>query len=260
MESVGEGVVLLHITSGFAALTLFWVQILSAKGGRLHVWSGRAFLLAGGATALAALASILPAWGSAYSRGVRFETHPDDYQASAVLFFISIMVLVFLWSGQVFARYRSRPVSLPLTGQVIRVALAAAATTAMMFYALALRPEFWPGLLGIAAIGAHASWEQATYLRDRKADERRRVQGHISAMFGAGLAFHVAFLLVGIGRFVDIWSMSPAIPLTVLAVLVIGGIAIERVFRRRFTSQESLSPDEPVTHPPRPDRTAGQRL
>lgn len=225
--------VIFHIVSGFVAVACFWVQIISRKGSRLHVLTGRVFVFAGGFVALAAAASIcLRAW-RAYENGMTLTARPDEFQIGSLLLYISIMVLMFLWAGVVLARQQARQAPLPLFGIIIRSGITIVSTGLLAVYAWVLKPSLWPALLVAAGLGVNAVWDQVKLLFHRAPDPEFRLGEHITNVFGAGLAYHVAFILLGSERFFDIWQWGTGVPIAIIATAIVAGIVLEKDWKRR---------------------------
>ena len=232
MERVLDINLYVHIGAGFATLIFFWIQIFSRKGSPLHVFSGRLFMPAGFMVAGAAATSVILRGHGAYQQGFTIFSDPDGFQAAAVLFYISVMVSVFLWAGAVLARYHHRTDDLPLPGLLLRAAIAITATAAFAAYVFILKPALWPALAGAFALGLNACWDQVKLLFHRGADPKRRLAEHVTNMFGAGLAFHVAFILLGSERFIDIWQWGAMPPIILVGVVILIGIFSEKRIRR----------------------------
>ena len=231
----------LHIAAGVVALTAFWIQVFSVKGSKLHIWNGRLFVASGFLVALASLASIGVNIGAAVKRGHDIASDPDSLVQPALLAFISILVLVVIGSGRMLARYGDREVPLPFWGGAARSAIAGLATLLLAGFALVFQPELWIAILGGAAIGAHVTREQVRLVLRRAPDRVFRTQEHVSNMFAAALAFHVAFILIGLDRFIEIWGWGAAPPVVIVGVVIIAGLAADHLVRRRIATNHRFA-------------------
>jgi len=223
----------LHIVAGVIALAAFWGQMLSRKGSAFHVANGRIFVISGLLVAGAALLSLILNIADAFSRGYDLRTDPDSLLQPALLGFISVLVVIALWSGRTLAQRHDDDADLPLVGVSVRFLVSGTATALVATYALAYRPDLWVAVLAAAALGANFTRDQFKLLTRRGADPTLRIQEHLSNMISAGLAFHAAFLLIGLDRFVNIWDAGAALPISAVAGLIGGGILADHLFRRR---------------------------
>lgn len=235
-----------HVAFGFFGLAAFWVPIFMPKGGTAHIRAGRVFLwsayiVGGTAFALAVLTLISP-----------FGTHPEARPADpaglpealaelraleAFLAYLAVITIATVHHGVRVMQEKGDPAGIrsPFhTGINVLSILAGAGSLALgltldhgaRWIFVALSPIGF--LVGIGAL---------RYARRPKPSRMAHWYEHLGAMIGGGIAFHTAFLVFGIQRFVD-YSLEGLLGIIPwVAPSVIGGIGIalfQRHYRRRF--------------------------
>lgn len=238
-----RALLLAHVVFGFAGLVAFWFPVFAAKGGRLHVRAGTAFqwsayVVAGTAIALCALSLARP-----------FGTHPEAMPANAAevgavagrirelavfLGYLGIVTLASVHHG-VSAMRAGRRVELLRTPFHTAVnAFAFAAGLAVLAIGVADREILF---VALSPIGFVVGWSGLRYARKRPAERMPHWYQHIGGMLGGGIAFHTAFAVFGIQRFID-YDLSGVVGLLPwVGPAIVGTIAISvwtRHYKRKF--------------------------
>lgn len=261
LDTLHLGLRVTHIVAGFLGLALFWVPVFAAKGGRLHVRAGWAFVCCAGCVGVSGLISC--SWGllhlpSLLGTGLqRIPEHelPHVMEQARFLFailgYLSLAVLSGLWFGLEVVRTRNRhetlrsPLLLGLHGATGLWALGLFAFGAWTLIAShrgshLLSPEassrYWiPVILGLVGLlGAKGDLDYA--LRPRPSRMAWWYK-HMENMLGVGIAFHTAFLVLGVNRLFRLplsgaWQLLPWVLPTAIGVPAIHFWV--RWYQRRF--------------------------
>lgn len=219
-----------HIAVGAWGLILFWVAVLSRKGGRAHRRAGFVFaysmLGTGGIAAAMGVATLLDPLG----------THPhlDDVRLVSGIFgwmmvYLAILTISLAWHGLVVVRNkrdhaRNRaPREVALQGLVILAALNCAV-------------QGWrrdlPLMMGISVVGVASGLTNLVFAFRTAPARWAYLIEHMKALVGAGISVYTAFMTFGLVRFMPRTgpaqahaALNPrlwAIPLGVGLAIIIG--------------------------------------
>ena len=227
-----------HIAVGFAGLPLFWIPVLTKKGSRVHVLTGRMFLCCATFVGLSGLASSV--WAivdpRSFSPGLWTNAGPREapYIAEslrfffAMLAFLSMAVLASVVFGVAAIRTRRDHARLRhpflLTVQTAQI-VAALGLAAFGGWNLVLGfsdahplPEastakYWIpfALGGVSAIGGATDLR---YILQPRPTPMSWWYKHMQNMAGVGIGFHTAILVFGASRFLapylpGAWQLAP---------------------------------------------------
>lgn len=235
MESIFNGIVLVHIVVGSVGLSSFWLPVFARKRKGLHTRAGKVFAYAMMITAAsAALAAILTLIDP-------LATHPDTssrYETSLRAFNgLMLLYLAVITFSAAFVGLRAVRLKQYYGGHRERLELA----LNVLGFALAL-VVLWVGwqlssvvMMGLSLIGILGAPGNIMILMRKPDSPREWKYQHLSSMLGAGIAAHTAFFVFGAGRFVDS-SLSNSI-LVWLAPTLIGVPAIQ-IWTRKLRRQE----------------------
>ncbi|MEM8882680.1 MAG: hypothetical protein AAGD14_01265 [Planctomycetota bacterium] len=223
-----RALLLAHIVLGGAGLIAYWIPVFAKKGGPLHVRVGRWFVWCGyGVVATAVAICVLRLWGDPTER---------EKTIAAFLGYLALATLGFLRQAVLVVRTRRAPETLTKdrVHQALGVAclLASAGMVAGGFFGA---PPARVLLLAMSPIGVIAG---VSILRFRRAPQKTRMAWwyeHVSAIGGAGIAFHTAFLVFGGSSFFRLPGALQVVPW--IAPTIVGTPAIVltvRHYRHKF--------------------------
>ena len=240
-----DGLIGVHVATGFAGMAAFWVPVFAPKGGRTHVAAGRIYAYCAYVVTLSALTA---AGGRALSYrigGIGLAERPDLYGFALLLGYLGVVTLAMVRQGIRVVATKREPETLrtPLHEALGWASIAGSA--AAVAFALGAWSAASPVLLGMSPIGLFTG---AGMLRLMRAPGARRMgwlYSHLGSMLGGGIAFHTAFLVLGAQRLWDYAILGPLAVLTWLLPTLIGipAIAIWTwYYRRRFDRPSRAKP------------------
>lgn len=246
MHAAYQGLLLVHVVFALLGLVAFWVPIFARKGGTAHIRAGRVFLYAAYVVAATAVGIVVLTTVSPF--GTHPEARPSDpAQISAAvaelriielfLGYLAIVTFTSVYHGvrTIQAKRETESLRSPLhTGAAWASILAA---LGILFFAITSdHPARWI-FFALSPLGLLVGGGALRYARRPAASPMAHWYEHLGAMIGGGIAFHTAFAVFGIQRFVD-YSLEGVLGLIpwVLPTLI-GVPAIQiwgRHYRKRF--------------------------
>ncbi|MBA3583248.1 MAG: hypothetical protein H0W36_01740 [Gemmatimonadetes bacterium] len=246
MLTLYRTILFVHIAAGFTGLVAFWFPIVSQKGGSLHVRMGKVFLYCAYVVAVTALAV------TGLSMASPFGTHPDARPADptaipaalaeirileAFLAYLAIITFTSAYHGVRVMQTKRDPAALRTPLHTAAGALSIAAGAGVLLMGLTMVHEARIILIALSPIGFLIGWGALKYARRPKSSPMAHWYEHLGAMIGGGIAFHTAFAVFGIQRFID-YSLEGALGLVpwVLPTLI-GTPAIlflQQHYRKQF--------------------------
>ena len=226
-----------HIATGAVGLVLFWVAVLTRKGGVAHRRWGLIFaysmLVTGTIAAVMGVATLRDPLG----------THPhlDDARLVSGIFgwmmvYLAILTISLAWHGLVVVRNKREharnraPREVALQGLVILAAINCAV-------------QGWlrdlPLMMGISLVGVASGATNLVFAFRRTPTRWAYLIEHMKALVGAGISVYTAFMTFGLVRFLPRTgpaeshaALNPAlwaVPLTIgLAIIIYHRIKIGR--------------------------------
>lgn len=197
MDAVMEVNRWIHIVLGFAVLILFWGQVVSKKGSRLHIWQGRMFYYAGSVVALTAVFSAAVRLINAYAGGLRPDDNPENFAAVMFLGYLGMVTFVILQRAMLALKAQKGRGALWRIGQIALGATAMTASAALIAYAVAFHPPNAILLYALSPLGLLIGLEMIRFVLRQELGTHDWMLEHMDAMLGAGIAFHTAFAVFG---------------------------------------------------------------
>ncbi len=251
MAQVFQALLLVHIVVGFFGLVAFWFPVLSGKGGRFHMRTGRAFLYAGyvvGGTAvvLAILTAATPFTVHPDERPALAETTPEvlaDMRSFAVfLAYLGVITVATVHHGVRAMQTRRRPAAIRTP---LHTVLNATAVVSSLVVGVTGVVTAAPPLLALTPLGVLVGGSALRYARRDPASPMAYWYEHMGAMIGGGIAFHTAFAVFGIRRFVayDTDGLAGIAPWILPGVVgTIASLLWQRRYRQRFGERKDQMP------------------
>ena len=226
-----------HVAFGFIGLAAFWFPIFARKGGKLHVTAGKVFKwCAYGVLGAAAIALTTRTVALSLAGTTPF-TDPGPYAFLVFLGYLTVVTFITLRHGIAVLHSKRdhaamrRPLNYALAWTAI------GASTAIVAYALVVKPDTMIILLALSPIGFLVGRGILQFLGNEPETPRWWFYEHMGAMLGAGIAFHTAFLVFGSTRLFDIGLTGWVVVLPWIAPTVIGvpaNVIWENHYRRKF--------------------------
>jgi hypothetical protein len=204
MEILARAALVVHVVFGTAGLLAFWFPVLTRKGARLHKLSGRVFLWSAHTMLAAASVVLLVRFTLLFQAGRYPSESPHRFALLFLLAQIVIMVWVTVRHGVLVLRYKHAPGELDTGANKLLAGIVILASTLLVGYALVYTPFNMMVLISLGAVGVFTGIDILRYIRGSKAGPQAWKVEHLGAMLGAGIAYHTAFAVFGMGRVVDL--------------------------------------------------------
>ncbi len=178
-------IVATHVAIGALALVCFWAAALLRKGSVLHRRAGQVYLLA----MVGICVTGAPLAGKRFLDG--------NVVAGAFLSYLLLLLLVATWSGWRAIRDKRDVARYTGTMYVLGAWSLLAAGAAMMALGLFKGSAL---IAGFSVIGLYTGFDSLRRRRRMGEHPRWWMREHYAAMFGTGVATHIAFLAIGLPR------------------------------------------------------------
>lgn len=200
-----------HAWIGMAALTLFWVPVLSRKGGPVHRTSGKLYVYFMLWVTLTGLAfSIRFLWLGNLVSGV-------------FLGYLGVITFTALWTGWRVLWAKHSPAA--YTTRTYRMLAWLNLAAGAVVLGVGLWTQVWLFVL-FSPIGLLAGWSALKFLRAPPTDRWYWLYEHFGGMIGSGIAAHVAFLAFGSRQLFPDWPLNGLGILPWIAPVIVGTAAI----------------------------------
>lgn len=196
-----------HIVLGVLAMALFWIPMLTRKGGRHHRRFGQIYVWTMHTVAWSGLImSIMVLIDPAYFKA-SFVARSNDPAATiatirsmwTLLLLLSILTIAGVVNGTMVLKHK-QPRELRRVSYLIWPAALFAVSIATLFFGLSsIRTPFGPNWLHLifATLGLVSSVQMAQYVFQRQRNDKRWLIEHLGAMTGTGIAVYTAFFAFG---------------------------------------------------------------
>ena len=235
-----DTLIALHITTGAPGLLMFWVPVLSRKGGERHKFWGRLFtflMLATGAFAasMASLTLLAP-----MQTHPQLVDHPEFSDPALVrgifghmMLYLAILTVNLAWYGWLCVSSKTRHEGIRSWHNfAVQLVLALAATNCFL-QGLQIGQ---PMMMGIAFVGFATVGTNLWFMLNEKPRPIDWLTEHIKAHVGTGISVYTAFFAFGAVRLMPELALAPALwaaPLvTGLSLILYHQRAVTRRFRR----------------------------
>lgn len=246
MHALYRVLLLVHVAAGFTGLVAFWIPVFAPKGGRVHIRAGTVFLICAYVVAGTALTIALLTLASPF--GTHPEARPDDPARigaaltqlrflEAFLGYLAIVTFATVWHGVRVMRTRRDHTSIrtPLHSAVGVITILAGA--GVLVLGLTFDQQARWILLALSPIGFLVGSGMLRYARGERKEPMAHWYEHLGSMLGGGIAFHTAFAVFGIQRFIE-YDLSGIVGLLPWVLpTIVGAIAITvwtRHYRKKF--------------------------
>lgn len=226
-----------HITFGFAALTAFWMPILTRKGGSAHVRFGTIFVRCAWVVLASAGLAVVYHLLELATAGYSPLDQPSVYAFLVFLGYLAFVTWVNLRHAYGVLRFKEDPMAMNTGGNHLLARLAMLASAFLVGFTLWLRPPNMLVFLALAPVGYATGRSILRYISEPPVSRMAWLYEHLGGMLGAGIAFHTAFAVFGARQLfqLDFNGWIGVIPWVLPAAIGIPAIAIwTRHYRGRF--------------------------
>lgn len=204
----------IHIVFGFAGLVAFWIPLFAAKGGPLHRSAGRVFrysamVVVGAAGLAVALHTV-----SAALRGHGVSADPEGWSFLVFLGYLALVTGGILSHGFAVLNEKRRLAALDSTYRRATAWSMVGASGFIVLWALYWQPDNAILLYALSPIGVGNGLAILAVLKGRRERPGQWKLEHLNALIGCGIAFHTAFAVFGMSRFLPLelpgaWQVLP---------------------------------------------------
>ncbi len=232
-----------HALAGILGLALFWMPLLSRKGGGVHKRSGKAFIASMQLVGLTAVGMTLMLFVIPLElRGALDEPPARQLQIitqtrelAQLLLTLGLLLLANSRQAVLVLRYKDNRIPLRLWGHQVLVLMLLVASLNLLY-----RAANDGGVLAyvFSILGLGNGLSIGRYLYRSNLPRGAWLLGHIGNVLGAGIGAHTAFLVFGGRAFLPQWISGDAQLILWLAPSVLGGITIiliSRHYSRRMS-------------------------
>jgi len=222
-----KSLLFIHVLAGATALFVFWIPLVTAKGGRVHRRVGWVFVAAMAGAAVTA-------WGVC---GFRFAEATDEYQRAPAVFlaFVGLLAINTSWSGLRALRFKHRttahyhPLDLGIPLLLLLSGLG------IFLYGVQVNVTL---LMGFAPVGIVIGALDLAYWLRPPQERMHWFFQHMAGMIGTCIATVTAFLTVN-ANLMGIQSpyLILALFLAPTAIGVPGMFVWQRWYRRQFAEK-----------------------
>lgn len=216
MEGIFQFARWLHIISGFTALLIFWVPIVTRKGRKIHTRSGWVFVTAMTSVSITAL------YMGVYRLALDASLAPEEASFSWFLILIAILSGAAAWYGIRVLRYKKRTSSHREPIDLLFPILLLTSSIAMSVYGWIIS---FPLLQYFPIVGMFLGGIQLQYWLSIPKRRSHWVVEHIIGMFSCCIATITAFVVFGAPSLLqveDVNVMLWFIPTIIFVPFIIG--------------------------------------
>lgn len=216
---------ILHVIAGFTALAIFWVPILTAKGGKAHIRFGWVYVAAMGVVSVTSW--YMGVWRIAFDP----QRDTESIAFAWFLIFIAILSAVTAWHGLRVLRFKRR-------ADAHRHPLEIAPPAALLISGIGISAYGFyldfPLLAYFPIVGIFLGTTQLAYWLRRPKQRMQWWFEHISNMMGCCIATITAFTVFGAPKLLNLSSVSPIVWFMPTLVLVPVIISMNNHYRKKF--------------------------
>lgn len=229
----------MHIVFGFIGLAAFWFPIFARKGGTTHRAAGKVFrysaMVVVSAAGLAVVLNILRALFEGHS----ISANPAGWSFLVFLGYLALVTGGILSHGFGVLRQKRDLSALDTPYRRATAWSLIGASVFIVCWGLYWQPPNAILLYALSPVGIGNGLGILAVLNGRRAGPGQWKLEHLNALIGCGVAFHTAFAVFGMSRFValdlpGVWQVLPWI--LPAAIGLPAGFIWTRYYRRRMTA------------------------
>jgi len=225
----------IHIIAGAAALLVFWIPLVTRKGGRTHRRGGWAYVTAAAIVAVTGIASA--------GRLVVHEPRPHAWRGGVFLVYVGLFAAESALLGARALRRRTPADGMPHAIDLVPPLLLVAGGVALVAFGV-----FQGQLLFVlfAALGVAQGGMHLRSLLTHRKNREGRLLAHMSAMGTSCITTLTAFIVVNAPR-LGMRRFDPRLWAVPIVVLGLGLAILRRHYAKRFA--QGGAPPESIDHP-----------
>ena len=220
MESVFNFLLIAHISAGALSLILFWIPALAKKGGKLHIQTGKVYVIGMWIVLISA----------ALMSGMRAGT--GNYINAAFLGFLSLVTAHPLWYAISILKQKKHLKDQTLLIRRVLSIVTFISAVGLIIWSILLKMQGPASLLLIFGILGLTSIREAIQPFGKARESANWLFEHLSGMIITGIAAHTAFLAFGGARFLSEILAGPLMSIPWILPTVVGVIAINRMKKK----------------------------
>ena len=237
MEPFLEANRFFHIVFAIIGLAAWWVPILTKKGGEQHRRFGKVFALCAYIVGITAVVGATARLVDSLWRGAVLQDNVEAFGLLVFLAYLGLLTLAVTHFAVQTVRTRHDPAAIATPLLVGLTGAMVAGSVVSLLYALLLWSSVSIVLLALGPIGLIVGRNVFRYIYRPSPEKMGWWYAHMGAMFGAGIAFHTAFLVFGSREVFDLSILGPFnwVPWVAPGIIgVVGGEYWKNLYRRRF--------------------------
>jgi len=221
MEAISKILLGIHVACGFASLVLFWLPILTRKGGKAHVIIGKIYVALMWVVVVTAILLCIK------------NSIIGNYQSAALLGFLSVITASPLWEGIAVLKQKKSVSESFYSSKYLLSIIMFIAGLALTIFGIYLQGEDASILMLIFGIlGTVNGWQGISQYRNRQKGQVNWYLDHLSGMIVSGIAAHTAFFAFG-GRSIFGNLMDGPLMVIPWVMPTIIGVAIIKYMKKK---------------------------
>jgi len=227
----------IHIVFGFAGLAAFWFPIFARKGGPMHRAAGKVFRYSAMVVVAAAGLAVALHSARALVEGHSVAADPSGWSFLVFLGYLALVTGGILSHGFGVLHEKRDLTSLNTPYRRATAWAMIASSIFIIGWALYWQPPNAILLYALSPIGIGNGLGILAVLNGRRTGPGQWKLEHLNALIGCGIAFHTAFAVFGMSRFLPVqlpgaWQVLPWI--LPAAIGIPAGIIWTRYYRNRM--------------------------
>ncbi|MEO8906371.1 MAG: hypothetical protein ABI488_27385 [Polyangiaceae bacterium] len=224
----------IHIIAGAAALLVFWIPLVTRKGGRTHRRAGWAYVTAAAVVAATGIASA--------GRLMVYDARPHAWRAGVFLVYVGLFAAESALLGACALRPQTRADSAQNAADLAPSLLLVAGGVALVAFGVSQKQLLF---VLFAALGVgQGVMHLRSWLKHRK-NREGRLLAHMSAMGTSCITTLTAFIVVNAPR-LGMRTFDPRLWVVPIVVLGLGLSIVRRHYAKRFA--QGGAPPESSDH------------
>lgn len=244
MELMLRLLIYLHVTAGFVGLAAFWVPIFTKKGAANHRTFGKVFKWCAYLVLGAAILAVSFQLVEALLRGIGPNDRPVGFAFLIFLGYLAVVTLIGMRHGFVVLEAKADLATLNTTVNSGLAKLAILSSVLLIVYTVYYAPPNQILLYALSPIGFLNGFAVLKSIQGKLPERRAWFYEHMRGLIVAGIAFHTAFAVFGVGQIVNLglegWvTVIPWIAPTLVGVPA--SIIWTRYYKRKFNDLNEAS-------------------
>lgn len=186
-----------HTILGFIGLFVFWIPVLSKKGGKWHRQFGQIFRWSAYGVFSSAGLSLLLNGIRLLQQGITPSQAINNWSFLLFLAYLTLITAIILSHGTAVLRYKSNIAALARPWRIAAAVIAIICSFFIIAWAWYWQPGNAMLLYALSPIGILNGLGMLRFYRQREVPARSWIPEHLGALLGCGIAYHTAFSAFG---------------------------------------------------------------